>query len=192
MSTPMISRVLAAMSLAAILGIACSRPTRRIANAPACAAGTASAWSVDSSISLCLPSGFTRVDWFDSTHVRWQRGTPVSASAAWISITIDTARSSNNEWPPRLGSTSSLCLADCVTSDSISRLVDTLAGGISATEVGLVSGGYSGSRRRPALVGGWQMQRGARVWVNGAATLPGTLDTLRTALRSIRVAGDKD
>jgi hypothetical protein len=62
---------------------------------------------------------------------------------------------------------------------------DTLASGTLFVETGLMSGGFAGFRRQPALVAGLTLPRG-RVWVNGLATKAATLDTLHRALLTAR------
>jgi hypothetical protein len=54
-------------------------------------------------------------------------------------------------------------------------------------ETGLVSGGNEAARRAPRLVGGWITPARTRILVVGAAERGATLDTLRAALRTLRV-----
>jgi len=89
-------------------------------------------------------------------------------------------------WPPHLASGAS-CFADCATADSVVIHRDTVAGVEVAAEVGLVTGGFPGFRRRPFLVTGWTVSNASRGFAQGWAMNPKTLDTLRAMLKSVRL-----
>lgn len=183
--------------VAGLTSSACGRAaTLRVAARPTCRSTWRAAWGADSAVAVCLAPGFAAAPGSrDGAHQRWVRplaaGQPQVglANGDWLSVSLDTAAAASEPWPPRLAS-GPTCSVDCATADSVAAHRDKLDGGAEAqVEAGLISGGMPGFRRQPALVAGWVTPGGTRVWVNGMAAHPGTLDTLRAMLRTVRVAG---
>jgi hypothetical protein len=163
----------------------CGHSTASVGSRPQCDTGFVANWSPDSSVAICLPVSFGPALGATGSHVRWERGRLESVERAWLSISVDAADAADVPWPPHLASAGPCNYADCTTADSVEQHRDTLASGTLFVETGLMSGGFPGFRRQPALVAGLTLPRG-RVWVNGLATKAATLDTLHRALLTAR------
>jgi len=150
---------------------------------PACPRSWHDGRTADLSMVLCIPPGFKRSAGTEGV-AWWARGRITSREHAWLRIDVEAPPFDADRWPPHLASGPE-CGADCATADSVVEHLDTLAGIAVHVETGLVSGGFPGFRRQPALAAGWIIPTGARVWVQGLAPHGATLDTLRTALRSL-------
>lgn len=153
---------------------------------PACPSGWYQAHTADMSMALCLPSSLVQRHQDSGEATIWERGEPISPKHVWLIIDVYADTTNDDPWPPHLASRAS-CLADCATADSVVQHVDTLAGSVVQVETGLVSGGEPGFRRQPALTAGWTTSWGSRVRVFGIAVHGATLDTLRFALRTLKV-----
>jgi hypothetical protein len=90
-------------------------------------------------------------------------------------------------WPPSLPS-GPCNFADCVTTDSQITHTDTVVGVGGNVDVGLVTGGAVGMRRHPMLTAGWDLPGKLRLHVTALAERPAMLDSVRIALRTIRIA----
>jgi hypothetical protein len=177
-----IQRAAGALFLLSLL-TACAR-SPQVASAPTCPPSWHAEWTGDSAIALCLPATFKR-----RAADAWSR--PDSGVAAdLLSVVLlrwpeDSA--SLHGWPPHLASPPA-CLADCATVDSLSVHSDQVADMEARTEVGLVSGGMPGFRRQPMLRVGWEQSARRRGVAQGWAANAATLDTLRLAVRTLRIA----
>ena len=89
-------------------------------------------------------------------------------------------------WPPTLAPEPG-CQFDCITVDSATKHADAWDGMTAHTQVGLASGGVAGLRRRPVMVSGWVIANDRRGFAQGWAAKAVTLDTLRQALRTVKV-----
>ena len=143
--------------------------------------------SADSSVSLCLPAGFVRRE--SHTWLRPARtaGRPPIDFFSVEVIDWPADSASVGYWPPRLAPESG-CQFDCITVDSITKYPDAWDGFTADTEVGLASGGVAGLHRRPVMVSGWIISKDRRGFAQGWAAKAVTLDTLRRALRTVKVA----
>lgn len=184
----MVKRAMLPIATALAAATACTAPSVAAAR-PDCPRAWVPAWSADSIVALCLPPDFRRDR---ERSARWQRewrpGAPVRDD---ISVAVDSvaawARGDvSDHWPPTL--VRGPCVyADCVTSDSLVTHTDTVGGAPVRVETARLTGGAVGMRRVPMLAAGWAL--GARrVRVGALAERPATLDTLRMALRTLRVA----
>lgn len=176
--------ILLCLSVAA-LAAACQRSASAVAARPICVGGFIASWSADSALAPCLPPGFHLAAAGGAAHARWERGDLNSADRAWLSISIESTDVESERWSPYLASPPN-CVADCASTDSVIQHSDSVATGVAAVEVGLVSGGYPGFSRQPMMVAGWKIPPARRVWVNALAAKAPVLDTLRRALRSVQ------
>ncbi len=165
--------------------LGCSR-SEQTASAAACPAAWARTATADSSITLCLAPGFSRLD----AHT-WQRSSAATGEdlADFFSVELldwpaDSA--SVRAWPPRLSSNDS-CQADCITVDSSTVHQDQWSGFDAHTETGRASGGIAGLSRRPVMASGWIVSSTRRGFAQGWTALPATLDTLRQMLRTVHI-----
>jgi hypothetical protein len=165
------------------LQVACSHAPAAIA-LPICPTPSYRDWNGDSTLAICVPPGFARID-----HDSWARPRVQSAAKDLFSVELldwpdDSAMM--REWPihldPSLG-----CLADCFSYDSMAIHTDTAAGVTVHTETALLSGGFAGVRREPHLVMSWELAGGRRGIALARTAIPATLDTLRAAVRSLWV-----
>jgi hypothetical protein len=177
---------LASLSLLAVVGLAANcHSAPRFATRPGCPPAWIAAWSADSTVALCLPSTFAR----RGAH-SWSRPGPPAPAGEFLSVKLlrwPEDSSSLHSWPPQLASPPS-CQADCGTADSVSVYRDSVAGFDARTEVGLVSGGQPGFRRAPMIISGWVLSPDRRGFAQGWASAAAILDTLRLAMRTVRVA----
>ena len=169
--------------LVAILAACGPRPVQQLA-APTCHIDWQPAWGPDSIFTICLPPGFALRE-----PGVWAR--PRLESAAVDFLSVDLLRGTTDfddfaAWPPRL-TTPPDCLADCTVAESVTVFVDSVSGFEAHTEAGLVSGGFAGLRRAPHFVSGWRSSATSGGFAQGWAAQLSTLDTLRLALRSLRV-----
>lgn len=169
-----------------LAGGACARPDRPVSSAAPCPAEWTAQVSVDSLVGLCMPGGFHP----GATAIRgsyvWKRPGGSPGDTDWVAVAVVADSAQAQAWPPPLASAAD-CRADCYTVDSAMVHTDTMGGTPVRVETGLVSGGNEAAQRAPRLVGGWITPRRTRILVVGAAGLRATLDTLRTALRTLRV-----
>jgi hypothetical protein len=142
--------------------------------------------AADSTVTLCLPAGFVRRE--EHTWVRASRvkgASPIDFfSVEVIAWPADSA--SVGPWPPTLAPEAG-CQFDCIAVDSATRHADAWDGVTAQTETGLASGGVAGLRRRPVMVSGWVIGNDRRGFAQGWAAKAVTLDTLRQALRTVKV-----
>ncbi len=185
----LITRNLGRVMLAVAFGVsswACKSTSRRAPQMASCAAIWTRQLSPDSLVAICTPSGFnpgsTALPW----SYTWKRPASSPGDSDWVAVAIVTDSAGYGRWPPLLESPPD-CRTDCYTVDSAVVHTDTIGLVAARLETGLVSGGNEGARRAARLVGGWITPRRTRILVVGAAELAATLDTLRTALRSLRV-----
>jgi hypothetical protein len=149
----------------------------------ACPTSSQRAWTPDSTVSLCVPAGFTA-----RGPRRFARARGDSLPEHWIAVSIDSAsdHSADEPWPVTLAS-GPQCSADCTTVDALRVSTDTIAGAPAHTEVGLVSGGISGEVRLPAYVASAELRPGLRLIVHAYSPDTLLLDSLRAAVRTIEL-----
>jgi hypothetical protein len=142
--------------------------------------------SSDSTVTICLPAGFVRRE--DHTWMRpaRTRGAPPIDFFSVEVIAWPADSASVGPWPPTLAPEPG-CQFDCITVDSATKHADAWDGVTARTEVGLASGGVAGLRRRPVMVAGWVVANDRRGFAQGWAAKAVTLDTLRQALRTVKV-----
>ena len=169
-----------------LLSWACAKDGRPVPATTPCPVAWTAQVSSDSLVTLCTPPGFRPA----LTHVNgsytWKRPAPAAADSDWIAVAIVGDSTRHPTWPPPLESPSD-CVTDCYTVDSAVGHGDMLGSVSARLETGLVTGGDERARRAPRLVGGWITPRRTRVLLVGAAQQAVTLDTIRTALRTLRV-----
>ena len=176
------------IALAALLAASCAQ-SAAIASRPECATGWHAGWSAASAAALCLPPEFVRPRDRPATWRRESDGILLGL----ITIHIDSlAKWDRGEvtahWPATLPPSGPCVYADCVTTDSLVGHIDNVGGRLVRVETGRLTGGAVGMRRQPALVAGWDVAAARRVYVSVLADEPATLDTLRTALHTLRLA----
>ncbi|PYP41221.1 MAG: hypothetical protein DMD43_07040 [Gemmatimonadetes bacterium] len=177
----------AALALAlALPGSACDYATRRASLASTCPAGWNRQVSHDSIVELCTPPGFNAGASSLAGAYTWKRPAAGAGDSDWVAVAIVADSTRHETWPPPLESPAD-CRTDCYTVDSAAVHTDTAGLVAVRLETGLVSGGNEGARRAARLAGGWITPHRTRILVVGAAELGMTLDTLRTALRTLRV-----
>jgi len=165
---------------------ACKAPARRAPLAASCAPTWTRQVSPDSLVDLCTPPGFNRGSTaLDGSYV-WKRPAQTPGDSDWVAVAIVADSANHQSWPPPLASPPD-CSTDCYTVDSTVVHTDTIGVTAARLETGLVSGGNEEARRAPRLVGGWITHQRTRILLVGAAQLATTLDTLRTALRTLQV-----
>jgi hypothetical protein len=137
-------------------------------------------------VTICLPAGFVRRE--DHTWMRPSRtrGAPLIDFFSVEVIAWPADSASVGPWPPTLAPEPG-CQFDCITVDSATKHADAWDGVTARTEVGLASGGVAGLRRRPVMVAGWVVANDRRGFAQGWAAKAVTLDTLRQALRTVKV-----
>lgn len=166
---------------------ACARGPA-VASRPECAASWRAEWSADSAAALCVPPGFARLRDRPATWRREHDGLVQALLAVHVDLPTAWERGEiADRWPPALPPAGPCTYADCVMTDSLVAHVDTVAGVAVRVETGLLTGGAVGMRRHPTLVAGWDAPGARRVYVSGLADAPATLDTLRAALRTLRI-----
>lgn len=169
-----------------VLGWSCGRPPGPAGTSTRCPAAWTEQTSADSLIALCLPPTFRP----GASRLRgaytWKRPARTPGDSDWVAVAILGDSTGHDTWPPPLASPSD-CVTDCYTVDSAVVHADTLGAAPVRLETGLVTGGTERAERAARLVGGWITPRRARILLVGAAERPGTLDTLRVALRTLRV-----
>jgi hypothetical protein len=170
----------------AVPGWACEPPARRASLPPSCPAAWTRQVSRDSIVDLCTPPGFNAGASALAGTYTWKRPAAGPGDSDWVAVAIVADSTRHETWPPPLESPAD-CRADCYTVDSAAVHTDTMDLVGVRVETGLVSGGDEGARRAARLVGGWITPRRTRILVVGSAALGMTLDTLRTALRTLRV-----
>lgn len=163
----------------------CDSPARRAPVAD-CAAGWTRQVTADSLVDLCTPPGFNPGTTSVGGSYVWKRPPLSPGDSDWVAVAIVADSADHQSWPPPLASPPD-CSADCYTVDSGVVHADTIGAMAARLETGLVSGGNEGARRAPRFVGGWITPQRTRILVVGAAQLAPTLDTLRSALRTLRV-----
>ncbi|HEV8198166.1 MAG TPA: hypothetical protein VGP87_16100 [Gemmatimonadales bacterium] len=171
----------------ALAMLGCGRAEQAASAPPACPADWPRSATADSTLTLCLAPGFTRLD----AHT-WQRSSPSTGEdlADFFSVELldwpaDSA--SVRGWPPQMASSDS-CQADCITVDSADVHQDQWSGFDAHTETGLASGGLAGLSRRPVMASAWIISATRRGFAQGWSALPATLDTLRQMLRTVHVS----
>ena len=159
------------------------QPPPRIAAAPSCDLAWPAAWSADSTMALCLPPGF-------SPHGENAWGRPSAAGGLPVDfLTVARLPSAAAVTDIAFGLASdSTCVADCMAVDSLRAHLDTVAGNVTRTETGLVTGGFAGLRRKPTVQISWAVSPDEHGFAQGWAANPATLDTLRQAVRTLRLA----
>jgi hypothetical protein len=164
----------------------CDSSARRAPVAEGCAADWTRQVSPDSLVNICTPPGFKRGTTSLGGSYVWKRPPLSPGDSDWVAVAIVADSGNHSAWPPPLASPPD-CSADCYTVDSGVVHADTIGAMAALLETGLVSGGNEGARRAPRFVGGWITPQRTRILVVGAAQFAPTLDTLRTALRTLRV-----
>lgn len=175
--------VLAGCSILSLLTGCGPRHTPQVA-IPDCTGGWEQTWGPDSAFSLCTPPGFKAME-----PGVWSRPRPESAAVDFLAVALlqdAIAYDTPPGWPPKLAPPRD-CSVDCWVADSVTVHLDSIDGHQVRTEVGLLSGGAFGMRRDPHLVTGWRGPDGSGWYAQGWAAVPATLDTLRMALRSLRL-----
>lgn len=177
---------LASLSLLVVVGFGAGcRSAPRVATLPECPPAWNAVRSADSTVALCLPSTFVRRD-----PDGWGRPGPPAPAEDFLSVEHlrwPEDSESLHRWPPQLASAPG-CWADCATADSVSVYMESIAGFSARTEVGLVSGGAPGFRRKPMFRSGWVLSPTRRGLAQGWAGAASTLDPMRIALSTMRVA----
>lgn len=174
--------------LALVLGLQ-SRGCKQGAQAPpaaACAAGWTRQVSPDSLVDLCTPPGFNPGSTAIPGSYTWKRPARSPGDSDWVAVAWVADSTLHPTWPPALASAPD-CRTDCYTVDSAVVHVEVIDSADARVETGLVSGGNEAARSAPRLVGGWITPQRTRILVVGAAERGATLDTLRMALRTLRV-----
>lgn len=175
-------------SLAALSFLIACAPDAHTAPHPDCPTTWHAEWSSDSALSLCIPPGFERKPDSYATFLRKRDFLTrdfldlyLEPRSAWESGEV------GDRWPPSLHS-GPCTVPDCTTTDSLTVYADTVAGVVANVYAGLVTGGFAGLRRQPSLAAGWDMPGERRLGIFAFSELPATLDTIRIALRTIRLA----
>lgn len=175
-------------SLAALLLVIACAPSSRIAARPGCATGWRAEWSSDSTLSLCVPPGFERKPDSFATFLRSQDLLPHDRLVVYLDPRSAWERGEiADRWPPSL-TTGPCNFPDCATTHSLTVHADTVARVAGRVYVGLVTGGFAGLRRKPSLVAGWDLPGELRLGIHGFSERSAALDTLRIALRTIRLS----
>ena len=164
----------------------CETPAPRVALSESCTSDWTRQVTSDSLVDLCTPPGFSQGYTSLGGSYVWKRPPMSPGDSDWVAVAIVADSAHHASWPPPLASPPD-CSADCYTVDSAVVHADTMGAAPARLETGLVSGGTEGARRAPRLVGGWITPQRTRILVVGAAQVAATLDTLRTALQTIRV-----
>jgi hypothetical protein len=176
------------LSLAALSLVLACTPDVRVAARPECPARWHAEWTLDSALSLCVPPGFEQprdsFPIFVRTHdyiTRDYLRLYLEPRSMWDE---DEPR---RRWPPSLPARP-CTVSDCAFTDSLTLHADTVAGVAGDVYVGLVTGGFAGVQRKPNLHAGWELPGERRLVIQAFSEVPATLDTIRMALRTIRVA----
>lgn len=147
-----------------------------------CASNARRDASADSAVSLCVPPSYAR-----RRNATWVRAS-AEVPDAFLSIQIDSLSVAADAaiWPRHLAS-SPTCVADCAAAEDLTVLHDSIAGAAAYVERGQLSGGFAGIRRLPALVASVSLSPTQRMEVRALAPTSAALDTLWTAVRTIRL-----
>lgn len=168
-----------------VLAWGCGRPPGPADSSARCPASWAEQASADSLVALCLPTTFGPGSSQLGGAYTWKRPAQTPGDSDWVAVVIVGDSTRHAMWPPPLASSPD-CITDCYTVDSAAVHADTIGSIPVRLETGLVTGGDERAGRAPRLVGGWITPRRTRILLVGAAERPGTLDTLRAALRTLR------
>lgn len=167
-------------------GISCARSLEVAQTSSRCPAAWTEQSSADSLVAICLPQEFRAgSSRFSGAHT-WKRPAPTPGDSDWVAVAILGDSTGHDTWPPPLASPPG-CVSDCYTVESAVVHTDTLAASPVRLETGLVTGGTERAERAARLVGGWITPRRTRILLVGAAARPESLDTLRAALRTLRI-----
>jgi len=175
-------------ALAALALVLACTPDDRSAARPECAEQWHAEWALDSALSLCVPPGFEQRRDASSIFVR----THDYITRDFLTLYLDPRSLWDEDvpgrrWPPSLPARP-CTLPDCGFTDSLTLHVDTVAGVAGNVYVGLFTGGFAGVQRKPRLSAGWELPDERRLEARAFSEVPATLDTIRMALRTIRIA----
>ena len=183
---PLVNKFICA--LAALSPVLACTPGVRVAARPECPTRWHPAWTSDSALSLCVPPGFEQKRDAFATFLRTRDyltrdflNLYLEPRSMWD---VDEPR---RRWPPSLPA-HPCTLPDCAFTDSLTLHADTVAGVVGDVYVGLVTGGFAGVQRQPSLHAGWELPGERRLVIQAFSEVPATLDTIRIALRTIRLA----
>ena len=142
--------------------------------------------AADSALALCVPPGFAR----SSSGHGWARGTADQINFLWLAASVLDSMDATREWgspptPPSMRAPIDSSMPDFVRADSVEIHEDTVDGHVVAVETGLLTGGAVGFHRAPAVRAVWRLPRGRWALLQGFATQPGQLDTLRAMMRTV-------
>lgn len=169
-----------------VLGWGCGRSPELVGTSRRCPTAWTEQTSADSLVALCLPLTFRPGSSRFSSAYTWKRPARTPGDSDWVAVAIVGDSTGHDTWPPPLASPPD-CVSDCYTVDSAAVHTDTLGSSPVRLETGLVTGGTERAERAARLVGGWITPRRVRILLVGAAERPEALDTLRAALRTLRV-----
>lgn len=147
-------------------------------------------WSRDSAFALCVPSDFAVVG---DGH-RWARRASSSSTGDWLSVRIvdsaAVASDADARWRPSFRDAPGRAVKDGFEVDSLVVHRDIILGVEAFVETALVTGGFAGEVRAPALLAWWRVAPGRWAIAQARATRPATLDTLRRILLELHVRAD--
>jgi len=149
---------------------------------PACPGDEWRIHTTDSLVSFCLPHDFV----VRNPRV-WLRFRGEEKPWDFLSV-HDDSDSTNfpNPWPLHLAS-GRTCFADCVTVEHLRTDDFEIAGFSAHLERGLVTGGFSGEKRNPALTVSVSDQRHRWILIQARALRASTIDTIERAVRALVV-----
>ncbi len=149
----------------------------------ACAPPAAAHWLPDSSAALCLPGGFVSRGPHGFARPRGD-----TLPEHWLAVSVDRgpALRDGEPWPLTLAS-GVACLADCATAEDVTRSRTTTAGVPAYVERGLVSGGFAGEVRVPALVASLDGRPSWTAVVHVRTPATRMRDSLAAAVGTLRV-----
>jgi len=145
-------------------------------------------FTTDSTAALCLLPGFTKRG--DSGGL-WARGAVADADYAWVRVAVLDPATGTELWgtrpsPPSFRRPDPPDVIHALRVDSVVVHRETIEDRLVEIETALVSGGFDGARRQPALQAIWWTQR-AWVVVQARAASPTTIDSLRAMARTVHV-----
>jgi hypothetical protein len=185
--------VFASLGVFAELAVACQRADRAPSTLTCAPAAPVAAWLADSAGGVCLPTDFAEVrPEVKMASNAWRRGEPGDSTYAWISAHVLDSAAAADEWgvPPRpksLRENEPTDFPDKVTAHGVQSHSMLIDGRTVDVETALLSGGVAGMRRTPHFRAVWPLGDGRWAIVQGQASNPEQVDTLRRLIASFQV-----